>query len=158
MLVSVYQSIKTVKMKSTSVLIVVGIMCLVNVHADNNSTSVHGEDPITSEIWAKVTKIRADLQKMKADDKVDDQKLIADVQSLVTSVQADLKNSPSPLQSQLSGEVAAIQSKITQMTTSGKFDPTVLQLFKGIAKAVSGDTNGSKPGSSSSGRNATNAS
>lgn len=131
-------------MKTISVAIIalVGALCSVCIQAENQ-----GDEPISSEIWEKVKKIRAELTKMKADDKVDDQKLIADVQSLVSQVQSDLKSTSASLQSQLSGEVTAITSKVTQMTNAGKFDPTVLQLFKGIAKATAADKNGSKTGS-----------
>lgn len=139
------------------VIALVAFFCSVNA-SDIVSEGGQSNDPVASEIWQNVGKIRGDLQKMKADNKVDDQKLIADVQSLVNRVQSDLRNSPSSVQTQVSGEVTAIQSKITQMTTSGKFDPTVLQLFKDIARAVSGDKNGRMPGSSSNSKNATNTS
>ena len=147
-------------MITTPVLVIAlaSIFCSVNALSDKVLEEGQSDNPISSEIWQNIRKIRSDLQKMKADNKVDDQKLIADVQSLVRRVQDDLKNSPSSVQTQVAGEVTAIQSKITQMTTSGTFDPTVLQLFKEIAKAVSGDKNGRVHGNSSNSKNATNTS
>lgn len=144
-------------MKSTSVLTVtlIVVLCSVHIYSQTSPTSGHGDDSGSSEIWEKVKKIRADLQKMKADDKFDDQKLIADAQSLVKLVQAELKNCPPSLQAQLSSEVTAIQTKITQMSNSGKFEPSILQLFMGIVKAVSAEKRQEKPSAS---KNATNTS
>lgn len=136
-------------MKSISIVIValVGVLCSLMVSAADPPT----DNATTLDMTEKINKIRADYQKMKADDKVDDQKFIADVQTLANQLASDLKNASTSLPTPVLAEVTAIQSKIVQMTTAGKFDPTVLQLFKGVVKA-------SKAGGLGAAKNATNVS
>lgn len=123
-----------------SVIIIALFSLLCAVNAQSQSTTVSPSDAsargIKHTIWEQIKQLRSDLKQMTTDGQVDDKKMIKDVSALATAVQVGLEGTSAQLQSQLARQITAIQAQIKAMTTSGKFDASVLRSFHDLAKSI----------------------
>lgn len=102
-------------MKTGSILTVAffGLMCIVSVYSQTASTETINE----------FKQLENDYNTMKAANKFDGQKLLADVKALASAAKANmagLSNAPPQIQA----KIQDIQTKIAAVVSSGKGDPT----------------------------------
>lgn len=109
------------------------------VRAKNSQSTIKptsGKSSVQKQVNVAVLKLKTDLTEMKDEKKYDDKVLISDATVLNKLVLGNLKGEPEAVQPQLSSLLTEIQRKIDKMTTSGKFDQSVVGDFNSIGKIL----------------------